>query len=499
MRGVLNGVMVASFLLAFSQTFAIAGSRSEPTRPNIIILLADDLGYGDLSIYGHPSIETPALDRLAMEGLRWTNFYAGAPVCSPSRGALMTGKLPVRSGLYGIKRIVLWPNAKGGIPASFHTIAEALKGVGYDTAMAGKWHLGDEPDALPTRHGFDYWMGTPYSNDQDWLVARDVNGLLSDFSKNFTPEERTRRESLRDKFQEQFQQAAIHPDQSSDWNVSLVRSYNSSSAYVDEVVERPAKQETLTKRYTEQAISFIKAHASGDRPFFLYVAYNMPHVPTFASEHFKGKSLGGSYGDAVEEIDWSAKEIRHALEEAGLAKSTLLIFASDNGVSSLQVGRGGSAGPLKGHKATTFEGGMRSPGIFWWPGRIKPAVVHGIGSLMDLYATALSLAGVTGVSNDIDSIDLSPVFEGKPSPRGFLEYFSVTGELLGYRNGAWKLSLTDNGRTLSNKAALYNLNEDPSELMDVSQVYPDIVKDLVNEAKKRDAALRRAAPIFDQI
>lgn len=479
----LHGAIVLGLVFVSCQVAARAAEQRGSTRPNIVILLADDLGYGDLSSYGHPSIETPALDQLAAEGQRWTDFYAGAPVCSPSRGALLTGKLPVRSGLYGVDNIVFWPNAKGGIPASEHTIAEVLKDAGYDTAIMGKWHLGDRPDALPTRHGFDYWLGTPFSNDQDWLVAHRIGELGSDSPV----------------LAQRFQEAVTDPSRrSSDWSTSLIRSCRSPSRYVDEIVERPAKQETLTKRYTEQAIDFIRARADGNRPFFLYVAYNMPHVPTFASEQFKGKSLAGTYGDAVQEIDWSARQIRHALEDVGIAKNTLLIFASDNGVAHVRIGGGGSSGPLKGLKGTTLEGGMRSPGIFWWPGRIKPGVVHGIGSLMDLYATAASLAGVTHLAADIDSIDLTPVFAGHPSPRHALEYFSTTGQLLGYRKGSWKVSFTNDGKTLSKRIALYQLEHDPSEQIDLSEVYPDILRNMVSEAKKRDVAIPHAAPIFDQ-
>lgn len=486
-----------SWMLPLLQAPALAANGTKPAPPNIVILLADDLGYGDLSSYGNPSIATPNLDRLAAEGQRWTNFYAGAPVCSPSRGALMTGKLPVRSGLYGVKNIVFQPNAKGAIAATDRTLAAALKDVGYDTAIIGKWHLGDKPEALPTRHGFDSWFGTPYSNDQDWSMNRRQVSRLSPAASPAEDEQSLRRE---------FAEALADNRRSSDWNTALVSSYRSAAEYRDEIVERPANQELLTKRYTENAVAFIKSHTGGHRPFFLYLAYNMPHLPVFASDSFKGASLGGAYGDAVQEIDWSASEIRRALEEAGLANNTVLIFSSDNGPAPAcapayagSIGLPtGSAGPLKGRKGTTLEGGMRSPGIFWGPGHVKPATVHGIGSLMDLYATSLALAGVKDLPNDIDSIDLTPALEGQASPRQTLEYFSIRGQLLGYRKGPWKVSFTENGSEPSNKVELYNLDHDPSELRDVSQTHRDMLDELIDEAKARDAEIRRAEPIFDQ-
>lgn len=472
----------------------VQGSRAAPldrprTKPNIVILLADDMGYGDLGCYGHPSIKTPALDRLAAEGQRWTDFYATAPVCSPTRGALMTGKLPVRSGLYGIKNSVFWPNSKGGIPAGTHTLAEVLRDAGYDTAMLGKWHLGDTQEALPTRHGFDRWLGLPYSNDMDWVVAPNFQEVL----------ERMKAGDLhaREQFQKYLSSRTDPNRKSSDWNVPLIASRKSPSGIVDEIIERPAKQENLTKLYTEEAVSFIRAR-SGDHPFFLYVAYNMPHMPTFASGRFVGKSSRGAYGDAVEEIDWSVNEIHHALKAMGLEKNTLVVFASDNGPDYDPL-NGGSAGPLKGYKGTTLEGGMRVPGIFWWPGYIESGVVHGLGNTMDLYATAAALAGVSNGSSDSDSVDLSPVFEGRQSPRTSLSYYSaVGGQLLAYRSGAWKVSFSEDGFKLSDKIRLYNLEFDPSELKDLSSAYPDILKNLIEVARSRDAAVPRAAPIFDQ-
>ena len=267
----------------------------------------------------------------------------------------MTGKLPIRSGLYGVKTPVFWPNSNGGIPGETQTIAEGLKNVGYDTAMIGKWHLGDKADALPTRHGFDRWIGTPYSNDMNPLTEPEYEKLVKKITRRdeeLTPEERKRITEL----------AAVVMDpkrKSSDWNVPLIVSRRQASGYTDKVIELPVDQELLTKRYTEEAVSYIKTQAESDKPFFLYLAYNMPHTPTFASKQFKGKSLRGTYGDAVEEIDWSVDEIRRALEEVGLAANTLVVFSSDNGGADT-----GSNGPLKGRKALTYEGGGTRAGYF---------------------------------------------------------------------------------------------------------------------------------------
>lgn len=470
-----------------------AESQQRLVQPNIIILLVDDLGYGDLSSYGHPSIKTPALDRLAAEGQRWTDFYATAPVCSPTRGALMTGKLPVRSGLYGLKSGVFSPDSTGGIPSKHRTIAQALKDLGYETAMFGKWHLGDSSHALPTRHGFDTWLGTPYSNDVRWQGHPDYQALQAKRKRGELSLKET--QQLSELGAKRDEAAFSSMSTSSDWDVPLVESKKRLSGYTDKIIERPVNQETLTKRYTEDAVAYIKDHANGVNPFFLFVSHNMPHVPVFASKNFKGKSVGGFYGDAVEEIDWSVEQIRHSLEEAGIAENTLLIFSSDNGAAGYLATA--LAGPLKGFKGLTFEGGVRVPGIFWWPGHIKPEVVHGIGSLTDLYATALSLAGSSPLPNDFDSIDLSPVFKGKPSPREHFFYYS-RGRLLGYRKGAWKVSFTENGYSASKKYQLYNLYHDPSESTDLSEKYPEVLASLIAEAKQEDAAITRAAPIFDQ-
>ena len=236
------------------------------TQPNIIIMYADDMGYGDIGSYGHPSIKTPELDSLAAGGQRWTDFYVAAAVCSPSRGALMTGKYPVRTGLYGKENVVFFPNATGGIPENEITIAEALKNAGYSTAMFGKWHLGDAAHALPTRHGFDQWMGLPYSNDMDptfTFTDEEVNSVKdieNPVTKDFV----------------NFRKYNVDP-KSSNWNVPLMQSAANGNDYDDKIIERPTEQPLLTKRYTEGSVAYINEQAKSDKPFFLYLAYTMPH------------------------------------------------------------------------------------------------------------------------------------------------------------------------------------------------------------------------------
>ena len=267
------------------------------------------------------------------------------------------------------------PGDPGGLPAESVTLAEALRGAGYRTAIVGKWHLGDAPAALPTRHGFDYWYGLPYSNDMDWAQGPEFDEIL-----------RMAADGRGAELQEVFAaRRELYFDPKIDhWQVPLMTSRATADGYDDAVIERPAAQPTLTRRYTEEAERFIAE--SGDRPFLLYLPYAMPHTPLFASDAFSGVSPGGLYGDVIEEIDWSVGRIRAALEARGLARHTLVVFTSDNGPWLAMRHHGGSPGPLDNGKGTTFEGGMRVPAVFWWPGTVQPALVHDIGSTLDLRA-----------------------------------------------------------------------------------------------------------------
>ena len=422
--------------------------KETQSKPNFIIIFADDLGYGDLGVYGHPTIKTPNLNQMAQEGQKWTNFYAAASVCTPSRAGLLTGRLPVRNGMCSDKIRVLFPNSLHGLPAEEITLAEQMKKGGYKTACIGKWHLGHREQYLPTNHGFDYYYGIPYSNDMD---------LISD--KGYL-------EYWQDK-------DAIKTE---DFNVPLIRN--------TEIIERPADQNTITKRYSEEAVSFIKENKN--QPFFIYLAHNLPHIPLFASQEFLGKSERGLYGDVVEEIDHGVGQIIATLKAEGLEENTVVVFTSDNGPWLPFATHGGSAGLLRAGKGSTWEGGMREPCIFWGPGRIQPAVVSDLGSTMDFFTTFSKMAGLA-VPDDriIDGVDLSPrLLGGKPGPRQSILYYRGTS-LYAARLGDYKAHYTTQGaygmhgeKEVHDPPLLYNLGHDPSEQYDVAADHPDIIRQI---------------------
>ena len=483
----LVGVLVIAFAVQVG-----AAPKSE-RQPNIVILFADDLGYGDLGSFGHPYIRTPNLDRLAAEGQRWTDFYAAAPVCSPSRAALLTGRFPLRTGEYGRQIRVYFPDEAGGLSHEELTLAEMLGSVGYRSGIFGKWHLGDRPDAMPTRHGFSEWFGIPYSNDMDWEDGVDLERLIA---MRVTGEEEAIAAITANR------RALYANPVPGAWLVPLVRSQRQADAYSDQIAERPADQTTLTKRYTEEAIRFMRE--SGERPFFLYLPYTMPHTPLFRSPEFENQSLGGRYGDVIEEIDWSAGEIVRTLEELDIVDNTLLIFTSDNGPWLTMLTEGGRAGLLRMGKGTTFEGGMRVPGIFSWPGKIQTGTVSGIGSTLDLYRTIAAIAGADG-SRGVDGFDLSDVlFSGAQSPRNELAYYRA-GELYAYRVGMWKLHLRTEGAygqgpelAVHEPPLLFHLGRDPSERFDIASEHADIVHMIRQKIDAHQAGLSVLAPSMDE-
>ena len=466
---------------------------AEPHRqPNVIIFFADDLGYGDLGSYGHPYIRTPNLDAMAAEGQRWTDFYVAAPVCSPSRGSLLTGKLPTRTGLWGKQIGVFFPNAKAGMPHAERTLPEALKEVGYSTAIIGKWHLGDAPEYLPTRHGFDYWYGLPYSNDMDWAEGPNFDEILV-----------MRATGRGDELQGVFaSRQALYANPPLDgWNVPVLRSRRTADGHHDEIAEKPADQPNITRNHTREAIEFIDTNK--DRPFFLYVPFSMPHTPIFRSEAFEGHSLGGRYGDVIEEIDWSVGAIVDRLRALGIAENTLVLFTSDNGPWLTMNQHSGTAGLLRHGKNTTFEGGVRVPGIFWWPGKLKPGVVSDIGSTLDVYTTVLKLAGAAPTA-DVDGLDISgTLLKGEASPRTTLPYYN-RGELRAFRSGDFKLHLITEGaygqppeRKVLEQPELYNLRVDPAEKFDIAAQHPEVVADILEQIKALKAGMVEKPPLFD--
>jgi arylsulfatase A len=447
--------------------FAVSGRRhlgaaEKPVRkPNFVIVFCDDLGYADLGCYGHPTIRTPNLDRMAAEGLKWTDFYVGASVCTPSRAALLTGRLPVRSGMCSDVRRVLFPNSAGGLPQGEITLAEALKPQGYATGCIGKWHLGHLPQYLPTNNGFDSYFGVPYSNDMDRVAGEGRQAF-------FAPKVEY-------------------------WNVPLMRN--------ERIVERPADQNTLTKRYTEEAVRFIEQNK--DQPFFLYLAHTMVHVPLFVSDDFRNTSPRGLYGDAVEEIDWSVGQVLGALRREGLAENTFVVFTSDNGPWLEFDQHGGSAGLLREGKGCTYEGGMREPCLMWWPGTIRPAVVHDLGTTMDLLPTILKLAGAEVPTDRVlDGYDLRPVLSGTGhSPRDTVFYYRGV-QLYAVRKGPYKahfITRSAYGRDQPvphDPPLLYHLGHDPSEKYDIAQAHPDVIAEIRKEVERHRRTL---VPAADQL
>jgi arylsulfatase A-like enzyme len=412
-------------------------------RPiNFVVILADDLGYGDLGVFGSPTIRTPHINRMAAEGVRFTSFYA-TPVCTPSRAALMTGRYPIRSGLVR----VIHPGEKFGIPASEITLPKLLRDRGYATACIGKWHLGGLPQYRPLRHGFDYYYGLLFSNDMT-LRPPDIRRLR------------------------------------------LFRN--------DEAIEWPVDQSTLTKRYTEEALAFISRNRR--KPFFLYLAHTMPHVPLHASGEFRGKSLRGLYGDAAEEIDASTGRVFGALKDLGIDEDTMVIFTSDNGPALSKGTHGGSAGLLRGGKGTTWEGGVRVPFVARCPGRIpEGSVEHGIASLMDMLPSLAALSGSPLPSDRaIDGKDITAMLLGEAnSPHTTHFYYSGT-RIHAVRWEGWKLHLFLRESGVLGVGSvrpcdppqLYNLNEDPGERFDLAEENPQLVSKLAAMAKHLEEGVK---------
>jgi len=420
------------------------GLAAAPRLPNIVLILADDLGYGDLGCYGARSIRTPNLDRLAKEGRRFTDFYAAQPVCSASRAALLTGCYPNRLGIHG----ALGPNANHGLNGNELTIAELLKPLGYATAIYGKWHLGHRLQFLPRQHGFDDYFGLPYSNDM-WP---------------FHPEA----------------QVGTYPE------LPLIEG--------DRTVATNPDQTRLTTWYTEHAVAFIDRNRN--RPFFLYVPHSMPHVPLHVSDKFRGRSKQGLYGDVVQEIDWSVGQILRALKRHKLDRNTLVIFISDNGPWLSYGNHAGSAGRLREGKGTVWEGGVRVPCLMRWPGRIPThSLCREPVMTIDLLPTLARLTGGRLPAHATDGLDIWPLMAGEPgakSPHEALFFYYGVNELQALRSGRWKLVLPHTYRTLSGRPggtggspvkydsvqtglALFDMEKDPGETTDVAASHAEVV------------------------
>jgi arylsulfatase A-like enzyme len=420
--------------------------------PNVVLVYVDDMGYGDLGCYGNKQIRTPNIDKLAADGVRFTDFYVAQAVCSASRTALLTGCYPNRLGILG----ALGPASRNGIHDRETTIAQMLKSKGYATAIFGKWHLGHHPPFLPTRHGFDEYFGLPYSNDM-W------------------PKHPT----------------AKFPD------LPLIEG--------EKTIELNPDQSQLTTRYTERAVAFIEKNK--DRPFSLYVPHSMPHVPLFVSDKFRGKSKAGLYGDVIEELDWSVGEIVGALRKHGLDKDTLVMFASDNGPWLSYGNHGGTAGALREGKGTSFEGGVREPFIARWPGTIPGGTVcHEPAMTVDVLPTLAKFTGAELPKLPIDGKDIGALLTEPTTAKSPQEaYFFYWGEeLQAVRAGKWKLHFAheyqalkaggSDGKPGANEKrkldlSLFDLDADVGETTNVAAANPDVVARLTALADRVRADL----------
>ena len=411
-----------TFLFLLIQCFYSFGQK-----PNIVYIFADDLGYGDLSCYGAKDINTPNIDQIAKEGIKFTEFYSASSVCSPSRAALLTGRYPQRMGI----NTVFFLESFTGIPDKEITIPEILKEKGYATGIVGKWHLGHHSKYLPLQHGFDEYFGIPYSNDMESVVYMRGN----------------------------------------------------------EVESYKVKQQYITKTYTKEAQKFITKNK--DNSFFLYIAHSMPHVPLYASEEFIGTSKRGLYGDVVQELDWSVGQILKSLREHGILENTLIVFSSDNGPWLAMKEDGGSAGDLREGKTFTFDGGMKVPTVAMWKNRIPQGIINTeVASQMDWFPTIANITGSSIPKGlVIDGLDISKVLTDKGNRKNSDLLFLDGKQLQGYRSGQWKVKLPYKGFrgnkwkqfVKAHDTLLFNLNTDPGEKNNLFEKYPEKAKEILKE------------------
>ena len=424
-------------------------------KPNFIIIFTDDLGYGDLGSYGHPTIKTPHLDQMAKEGMRFTQFYVGSSICTPSRAALLTGKLPVQTGMYG-KRSVLFPDNAGGLDPKEITIASALKKHDYKTACIGKWHLGHLKKYMPLNHGFDSFYGIPYSNDMrpegKWDYARD----------NFPP-------------------------------LPFLDGHDTIGVSLD--------QGNFIEMFTQKSVDFV--HQNKNNPFFLYLAHTAPHTPLVLKDENKDLSMRGAYGDVVEEIDRSVGKILKTLKDLKIAENTFVIFTSDNGPWGWANIDGGSSGLLKGNKGSVYEGGYRVPAIAWMPGRIPEITTTALASTLDFFPTLVSLAGGEYDKKSLDGVDISKTFFENSNVRSDIHYYRQD-TLIALRHKEWKMYIKDpnpwdDGPTQKDMPLLYNVEQDPSEKYDIAKSNHKIISMLEDISLNHIQSIKKTPSQYEQI
>jgi arylsulfatase A-like enzyme len=447
-------------IVAMSIPTSLLAQPATPDRPNVVMIYCDDMGYGDIGAFGATGYATPNLDRMAAEGAKFTDFYVSSAVCSASRAALLTGCYHERVGIRG----ALGPKTKLGLAHSETTMAEMFRSAGYATGMAGKWHLGARPSQAPIHHGFDEFLGLPYSGDM-W---------------------------------------PHHPERPKDYpNLPLIEGDLPKIADVTAEV-----QKSLTTRFAARAVDFIKRKK--DAPFFFYLAPNMPHVPLFVRDDSAGKSGAGAYGDVIREIDEAVGSILATLRDEGLDDRTLVVFSSDNGPWLSYGDHGGSAGPLREGKGTSYEGGVRVPFVARWPGRIPAGLVQRQpAATIDLLPTFAAIIGARPPILPIDGLDVRPLLFGEPdaqSPHEALFFYYANGELQSMRSGKWKLMFPHVTRTMNGQAPghggvpgkyrpldvgleLYDLDSDVGETRDLASEHPEIVAKLQQSADAMRARL----------
>jgi len=470
MRTYVRFLIIASVLVVISGLTCCKPEKKVAgnSLPNIVLFFVDDLGYGDLSCFGATQYKTPYIDKMAAEGLRFTNFYVGQAVCSASRAALMTGCYPNRVGISG----ALNPFSKIGLNPDEETIAEVLKKKGYQCGIFGKWHLGRPVEFLPLQQGFDEYVGLPYSNDM-WKYKRD--GTLK------TPNPKKIKTS--------------YPE-------LPVLEGNDILMELNDLED----QEQLTTLYTERAIQFIDKNK--DKPFFAYIPHSMPHVPLAVSDKFKGKSEQGMYGDVIMEIDWSVGQVIAALEKNGLTENTLVIFTSDNSPWLNFGDHAGSAGGLREGKQTSWEGGQRVPCVMKWPGHTPVGeICNKMAATIDLLPTIAEITGVPLPEKKIDGVNILPLIEGDKhaNPREILYYYFGKNQLEGVRKNQWKLvfphdyssydgllpansGLKGPKRNRTSGLELYDMRRDPGERYNVAEQHPEVVEELqkIGELARQD-------------